>query len=99
AGRADQRHRRLRQPAPPQARPRHRPLPHPGRAGGWIFLPGRAGMSLPIRGKLTLWYAGSLTVRIALFGVLIDGLMHERLLARTDFELDEELHELALETG
>lgn len=56
-------------------------------------------MSLPIRGKLTLWYAGSLTVLIGLFGVLIDGLMHERLLARTDFELDEELHELALETG
>lgn len=52
---------------------------------------------LSIRSRLTCWYAGSLVLILSLFGGLIDALMHERLLARTDFELDEELHELVLE--
>lgn len=52
---------------------------------------------LSIRLRLTLWYAASLAAMLLLFGVLIDSLMHERLLSRTDFELDEELHELVLE--
>lgn len=54
-------------------------------------------MRLSLRLRLTCWYAASLIVLLSIFGGLIDGLMHERLLARTDFELDEELHELALE--
>lgn len=53
---------------------------------------------LPIRVRLTAWYAVSLTALIALFGLLIHGLMSDRLLTRTDAELDEELHELQLET-
>ncbi|MBX3097909.1 MAG: HAMP domain-containing protein, partial [Fimbriimonadaceae bacterium] len=56
-------------------------------------------MRLSIRTRLMLWYAGSLTVLIAMFGLLIDRLMYDRLLARTDFEIAEELEELALEVG
>lgn len=52
---------------------------------------------LSIRLRLTFWYAVSLIILLSLFGGLVDALMHERLLARTDFELDEELHELVLE--
>ncbi len=54
-------------------------------------------MRLPLRWQLTAWYATSLVVLLLIFCGLIDALMHERLLARTDFELDEELHELVLE--
>jgi heavy metal sensor kinase len=54
-------------------------------------------MKLRIQTRLTLWYAGSLTLLILVFGLLIDGLMQRRLIARTDFEIDEELQELALE--
>ena len=52
---------------------------------------------LPIRARLTAWYAASLSAMIFVFGLSIDGLMHDRLMTRTDAELDEELHELALE--
>lgn len=54
-------------------------------------------MNLRIQTRLTLWYAGSLTLLILVFGLLIDGLMQRRLIARTDFEIDEELQELELE--
>lgn len=56
-------------------------------------------MRCSLRQRLTLWYAGSLIVLLAVFGGLIDALMYERLLSRTDFELDEELHELVLEVN
>jgi heavy metal sensor kinase len=51
----------------------------------------------PIRWRLTAWYAVCLAGTLLLFGALVDALMHQRLLSRTDFELDEELHEVALE--
>lgn len=53
---------------------------------------------LPICFRLTAWHVASLSALITLFGILIDGLMHDRLLSRTDSELEEELHELQLET-
>ncbi len=55
--------------------------------------------SLSIRVRLTLWYAASFAAMLVVFCVLIDALLHERLLARTNFELEEELHELVLEVG
>ena len=51
-------------------------------------------MRLSLRLKLTCWYAVSLIILLSIFCGLIDALMHNRLLARTDFELDEEVHEL-----
>lgn len=60
--------------------------------------PGKRRNRLPIRVRLTAWYAASLTALIALFGLAVHGLMSDRLLTRTDAELDEELHELQLET-
>jgi hypothetical protein len=50
-----------------------------------------------IRMRLACCYAGALALTLLTLGVAIDVLMHRRLLARTDFELDEELHELRLE--
>lgn len=52
---------------------------------------------LSIRLRLTIWYVISLSAMLAIFSFAIDALMHARLLSRTDFELDEELHELVLE--
>lgn len=52
---------------------------------------------LSIRWRLTFWYAASLALLLAIFSGLIYGLMRDRLLSRTDFELEEELDELALE--
>ena len=54
-------------------------------------------MHFPLRLRLTFWYAISLIILLAVFCGLIDSLMHRRLIARTDFELEEELHELMLE--
>jgi len=51
----------------------------------------------PLRWRLTAWYAVSLIVLLSVFGGVVDALMHQRLLSRTDFELDEELHELVQE--
>ncbi|MFO0919550.1 MAG: hypothetical protein U0872_14720 [Planctomycetaceae bacterium] len=52
---------------------------------------------LSIRLRMTIWYAASLIAFLILFGGLIDALMHQLLLSRTDFELEEELEELVLE--
>ncbi|OYW16057.1 MAG: hypothetical protein B7Z55_14345, partial [Planctomycetales bacterium 12-60-4] len=54
-------------------------------------------MPLSIRLKMTLWYAASLIATLFVLGWLLDAAMHDRLLARTDAELAEELDELVLE--
>lgn len=50
-----------------------------------------------VRWKLTLWYGAVLTLIVAAYGMCVAIMMNHHLLARTDFELDEELTELALE--
>ena len=50
-----------------------------------------------IRVRLTLWYAASFAVLLIAFCFLIDALLRQRLQARTDFELEEEMHELVHE--
>jgi heavy metal sensor kinase len=52
---------------------------------------------LNVRWRLTLWYGAVLTVILVGFGACVFVMMQRHLLARTDFELDEELTELALE--
>ena len=52
---------------------------------------------LNVRWRLTLWYGAVLTVILVGFGAGVSVMMQRHLLARTDFELDEELTELALE--
>lgn len=52
---------------------------------------------LNVRWRLTLWYGAVLTAIVIGFGVIVYAMMHRHLMARTDFELDEELSELALE--
>jgi heavy metal sensor kinase len=52
---------------------------------------------LNVRWRLTLWYGAVLTAILVGFGACVYFMMQRHLLARTDFELDEELTELALE--
>lgn len=52
---------------------------------------------LKVRWRLTLWYGAVLTAIVVGFGGAVYGLMQRNLIARADFELDEELTELALE--
>ena len=52
---------------------------------------------LNVRWRLTLWYGAVLTAILVGFGACVYVMMQRHLLARTDFELDEELTELALE--
>ena len=55
--------------------------------------------TLNVRWRLTLWYGTVLTAIILVFSACVYAMMHRHLLARADFELDEELTELALEVG
>lgn len=52
---------------------------------------------LNVRWRLTLWYGAVLTAVVIGFGAMVYAMTHRHLMARTDFELDEELSELALE--
>ncbi len=52
---------------------------------------------LNVRWRLTLWYGAVLTVILVSFVACVSVMMQRHLLSRTDFELDEELTELALE--
>lgn len=52
---------------------------------------------LNVRWRLTLWYGAVLTLILVGFGACVYVMMQRHLLSRTDFELDEELTELALE--
>ena len=52
---------------------------------------------LNVRWRLTLWYGAVLTAILIGFSACVSVMMQRHLLARTDFELDEELTELALE--
>lgn len=54
---------------------------------------------LSIRWKLTLWYGGVLAAVLVAFGMSVFLMMRGHLLARTDLELDEELHELGMEVS
>ncbi len=54
---------------------------------------------LNVRWRLTLWYGAVLTAIVIGFGVCVYVMMARHLLVRTDFELDEELQELAVEVG
>lgn len=51
-------------------------------------------MTLTIRWRLTLWYGAVLAVCLAAFGTAVYVLTSRSQLARIDFELSEELHEL-----
>ena len=51
-------------------------------------------MTLTIRWRLTLWYGAVLAVCLAAFGFAVYVLTSRSQLARIDFELSEELHEL-----
>lgn len=52
--------------------------------------------SLSIRWRLTLWYGAVMTVMLVVFGTAIVYLMSRSQSARIDFELDEEMDEIAL---
>lgn len=52
---------------------------------------------IDVRWRLTLWYGSVMMVIVVGFGAIVYAMMHRHLLLRTDFELDEELTELALE--
>ena len=54
---------------------------------------------LNIRWQLTLWYGAVLTLIVAGFGSSVYLMLQQHLLARTDFELEEELGELVLEVS
>lgn len=53
--------------------------------------------TLNVRWRLTLWYGAVLAAIVIAFSTCVYAMMHRHLLARADFELDEELTELALE--
>ncbi len=52
---------------------------------------------LNVRWRLTLWYGAVLTAIVIGFGSCVYVMVQRHLITRTDFELDEELTELALE--
>lgn len=54
---------------------------------------------LNIRWQLTLWYGAVLSMIVAGFGMSVYLMLQHHLLARTDFELEEELGELVLEVS
>lgn len=53
---------------------------------------------LSVRARLTLWYGVSLTVIVVGVGIYVYLMTARHMLSRTDFELDEELEELQVET-
>ncbi len=69
-----------------------------GRRGG-VSVRRSALARLSVRWRLTLWYGAGLTLIIAAFSGCVFWAMGRHLAARTDFELEEELAELALEVG
>lgn len=54
---------------------------------------------LSIRWRLTLWYGAAMTVAMIVFSVAIFWLTARSQSARIDFELDEEMHEIAYEVS